>query len=57
MIHDEEDGFVENTVEDIVDRTVELMNDKELLINISKMHLKTLTSLVKRMHIRDGLNY
>lgn len=57
VIHDEEDGFVENTVEDIVDRTVELMNDKELLINISKMHLKTLTSLVKRMHIRDGLNY
>ena len=35
VIHDKEDGFVENTVEDIVNRTVELMNDKDLLINIS----------------------
>lgn len=36
VIHDKEDGFVEDTVEDIVNQTVELMNDKELLINISK---------------------
>lgn len=36
VIHDKEDGFVEGTVEDIVNQTVELMNDKELLINISK---------------------
>lgn len=36
VIHDKEDGFVENTVEDIVDRTTKLMNDRELLINISK---------------------
>lgn len=35
VIHDKKDGFVENTVEDIVNRTVELMNDKDLLINIS----------------------
>lgn len=36
VIHDKEDGFVEDSVEDIVNQTVELMNDKELLINISK---------------------
>ena len=36
VIHDKEDGFVEDTVEDIVNQTVELMNDKKLLINISK---------------------
>lgn len=47
MIHDEEDGFVENTVEDIVDRTVELMNDKELLINISKNALKNFDEFSK----------
>lgn len=47
VIHDEEDGFVENTVEDIVDRTVELMNDKELLINISKNALKNFDEFSK----------
>ena len=47
VIHDEEDGFVENTVENIVDRTVELMNDKELLINISKNALKNFDEFSK----------
>lgn len=47
MIHDKEDGFVENTVEDIVNRTAELMNDKELLINISKNALKNFDEFSK----------
>lgn len=47
VIHDKEDGFVENTVEDIVNRTAELMNDKELLINISKNALKNFDEFSK----------
>ena len=47
VIHDREDGFVENTVEDIVNRTAELMNDKELLINISKNALKNFDEFSK----------
>lgn len=47
VIHDKEDGFVENTVEDIVNRTAELMNDKELLINISKSALKNFDEFSK----------
>ena len=47
VIHDNEDGFVENTVEDIVNRTAELMNDKELLINISKNALKNFDEFSK----------
>lgn len=47
VIHDNEDGFVENTVEDIVNRTTELMNDKELLINISKNALKNFDEFSK----------
>ena len=47
VIHDKEDGFVENTVEDIVNRTTELMNDKELLINISKNALKNFDEFSK----------
>lgn len=35
VIHDKTDGFVENTVEGIVNRTVELFNDKDELISIS----------------------
>lgn len=35
VIHDKTDGFVENTVEGIVKRTVELFNDKDELISIS----------------------
>ena len=47
VIHDKEDGFVENTVEDIVNRTAELMNDKELLISISKNALKNFDEFSK----------
>lgn len=47
VIHDKEDGFVENTVEDIVNRTAELMNDKELLINISKNALRNFDEFSK----------
>lgn len=47
VIHDKEDGFVENTVEDIVNRTAELMNDKELLINISKNAFKNFDEFSK----------
>lgn len=47
VIHDKEDGFVENTVEDIVNRTAKLMNDKELLINISKNALKNFDEFSK----------
>lgn len=47
VIHDKEDGFVENTIEDIVNRTAELMNDKELLINISKNALKNFDEFSK----------
>ena len=47
VIHDKEDGFVENTVEDIVNRTAELMNDKELLITISKNALKNFDEFSK----------
>ncbi len=47
VIHDKEDGFVEITVEDIVNRTAELMNDKELLINISKNALKNFDEFSK----------
>lgn len=47
VIHDKEDGFVENTVEDVVNRTAELMNDKELLINISKNALKNFDEFSK----------
>lgn len=47
VIHDKEDGFVENTVEDIVNRTAELINDKELLINISKNAFKNFDEFSK----------
>ena len=47
VVHDKEDGFVENTVEDIVNRTAELMNDKELLINISKNAFKNFDEFSK----------
>ena len=47
VIHDKEDGFVENTIEDIVNRTAELMNDKELLINISKNAFKNFDEFSK----------
>ena len=47
VIHDKTDGFVENTVEGIVNRTVELFNDKDELISISNNALANFEEFIK----------
>ena len=48
VIHDQEDGFVEDSNEGIVNKTVELLNNKELLINISNHALTSFDEFSKK---------
>ena len=48
MIHDQKDGFIEDSNEGIVNKTVELLNNKELLINISNNALTNFDEFSKK---------
>lgn len=47
VIHDQEDGFIEDTIENFVNKTAELMNNREMLINISKNALNNFDQFTK----------
>lgn len=48
VIHDQEDGFVEDSNEGIVNKTVELLNNKELLTGISNKALTNFDEFSKK---------